>query len=217
MLSAIKRLIKKTFIYNWYNSQKLKRKAFIDKKLILDNWYQNGKPLPPPHLYKIDNIRQYANKFNTKIFIETGTYLGETLNASKQIFKKLISIELDKTLYKNAANMFANDKHIKIYNGDSGLVLEEILIDVTEPCLFWLDGHYSEGITAKGELNTPIIKELKHIFNNPIKNHVVLIDDARCFNGEHDYPTINELQKIVREYNPSYTFLVQDDIIRIHV
>ena len=87
---------------------------------------------------------------------------------------------------------------------------------MNEPCLFWLDGHYSEGITAKGQLNTPILAELNHILNHSIKDHVILIDDARCFNGLDDYPTIDELKKIIVDKKPALQFSVADDIIRIH-
>jgi hypothetical protein len=45
-----------------------------------------------------------------------------------------------------------------------------------------LDGRYSEGCTARGETNTPILQELEAIFAFcPI--WVVLIDDARHFDG----------------------------------
>lgn len=111
----------------------------------------------------------------------------------------MISVELDQKLYENASRSFSNDP--QIYQGDSGQVIEKLLKDLDQPCLFWLDGRYSEGFTAKGELNTPIINELKHIFNDPIKNHVILIDDARCFIGENDYPSMQYLKGFVAHYN----------------
>ena len=128
----------------------------------------------------------------------------------------MISIELDFDLFHNAKNKFAHEKKITIYHGDSGILLEKVLTDIEEPCLFWLDGHYSEGITAKGELNTPIINELTHIFNHSIDNHIILIDDARCFTGEDDYPTLKFLQDFVNDKNPNLQFKVENDIIRIY-
>jgi hypothetical protein len=82
--------------------------------------------------------------------------------------------------------------------------------------LFWLDGHYSGGITAKGPLDTPIVKELDSILNHSVTGHVILIDDARCFVGENDYPTIDELREILHTERPRWVFEVKDDIIRIH-
>lgn len=74
--------------------------------------------------------------------------------------------------------------------------------------------YYSGGDTGKGELNTPIIKELEAIFANS-KKHTILIDDARCFNGTNDYPKINTLKEYVLEKNSKLLFNVKDDIIHI--
>jgi hypothetical protein len=41
----------------------------------------------------------------------------------------------------------------------------------------------------------------------------LLIDDARCFNGEGDYPTINELKGYIKDKNENYKLEVKDDII----
>jgi hypothetical protein len=86
---------------------------------------------------------------------------------------------------------------------------------VHQPCLFWLDAHYSAGITAKGEGNTPIEEELKHIFGHECaENNVILIDDARVFNGSNDYPLIEAVKTRVRLAGYG-SFHVEDDIIRI--
>jgi len=79
-------------------------------------------------------------------------------------------VELSTELYERAKRKFSRYKHISIFKGDSSKVLPEILSQIEEPCLFWLDGHYSKGITATGEKETPILEELKHIFNHPIED-----------------------------------------------
>ena len=94
--------------------------------------------------------------------------------------------------------------------------MPEILSQIEEPCLFWLDGHYSEGITAKGEKETPILEELKHIFNHPIEDNIILIDDARCFTGYGDYPNIEGLKAVLLSRYPDNAFSIEDDIIRTH-
>jgi hypothetical protein len=217
--STVKGMLKRSVFYKllvYYRKVINRRKAASDRKNILKQWYKAGRPAPPPHIYKIAVIRQYASQLHSQTLIETGTYLGETINACKHLFKKLISIELDDKLYENAVNLFAHEPHIALYKGDSGEVLEKVLANITGPCLFWLDGHYSEGITAKGKLNTPIISELGHIFNRHIKDQVILIDDARCFNGENDYPTITYLKDFVTRHDKALKFIIADDIIRIY-
>jgi hypothetical protein len=103
---------------------------------------------------------------------------------------------------------------VTIVQGDSGKVLPNILLEVNEPVIFWLDGHYSAGITAKGEKECPIFEELDAIFSSKKFNHILLIDDARCFIGEGDYPTIAQLTKYVNSKNEMYQVEVKHDIIR---
>jgi len=179
-------------------------------------WEKQGRPSPPPHIIKEELIRDYAKSFNTPILIETGAYLGDMVHAMKKSFSRIVSFELDQTLATQARERFANDNHIEIVQGDSGKLLGEVLANINEPCLFWLDGHYSGGITAKGTLETPIKNELTAILSHPVDGHVILIDDARCFTGENDYPTINELQNFVAERKPNHKFSLEHDVIRIH-
>lgn len=166
-----------------------------------------------PHGYKVMTIKSYAHRFNIKTFIETGTYLGDTLDAVKHDFDKLYSIELNEKLYKDAVVKFKPYSHITLVQGDSGKKLKDILKEVKAPTLFWLDGHYSGGITSRTDKDTPIIEELKTVFGHKYK-HVILIDDARCFDGTHDYPTIPTLAKLTTEHG--YILEKKNDIIRIY-
>lgn len=84
-----------------------------------------------------------------------------------------------------------------------------------QPALFWLDGHYSGGETAQGEKDTPIYEELDRILDAPDRDHVIIIDDARCFGRDRDYPSIQELSDFVRSRRPNVDIAVQDDSIRI--
>lgn len=207
MNRKIKNILKKTWIYDII----LKNRA----KKSLTKWVKAGKPVPPPQAYKQKIIKEYATKYNISTLIETGTYQGETIRNVRNSFKIIYSIELDKVLYQNAKNSFKQFKDITIVNGDSGEKIFEIINKIDVPCLFWLDGHYSEGITSKGDLNTPILQELNHILNHHIKNHIILIDDARCFIGKNDYPSIENLKKFITEKNPDLNIKIKHDIIRI--
>jgi hypothetical protein len=179
-------------------------------------WERQGRPSPPPHIVKEELIRDYAKKFKTNVLIETGTYLGDMVHAMKKSFARIVSFELDAQLAAQARERFAADKQIEIVQGDSGKLLDDYLNTINEPCLFWLDGHYSGGITAKGALETPIQNELAAILSHPVDGHVILIDDARCFTGENDYPTLDELCAFVAEPKPEHKFSVEHDVIRIH-
>ncbi len=179
-------------------------------------WRQAGKPVPPPEFVKRVTLAEFGAAFHIDTFIETGTLFGGSLYALKRHFKVLYSIELSPGLAMKARYRFRSTPHIHILQGDSGAVLPELLEKMTTPCLFWLDGHYSGGITAHSDLDTPILKELQSILDHPCKEHVILIDDARMFNGTDDYPTIGTLRQLFVTQRPDYEFSVVNDSIRIH-
>jgi hypothetical protein len=207
-VQKLKNLFKHTVCYDALKNYR-NRKAYRQ-------WLKKGKPDPVPHIAKQMVVKTCAAKNGIRVFIETGTYLGEMVYAVKDTFDKIYSIELSNELCERARRKFIGCKHITIINGDSAEVLPEILLHVKEPCLFWLDGHYSGGNTAKGEKETPVMEELKQICDHPVKNHVILIDDARLFTGNNDYPTIESLRIFIEARLLHYEFNVQDDIIRIY-
>lgn len=180
----------------------------------IEEWQKNGSPLPPPHIVKQSIIKEYQQKYGYKILIETGTYLGDMVEAQKQNFNKIHSIELSNKLYLKAKKRFRNDENIYLYEGDSGKVLRSIMPLLNESSIFWLDGHYSAGITAKGEKICPIFEELDSILISPYK-HILLIDDARLFTGKDDYPTIDELNQYLISKSINYDFEIKWDTIRV--
>jgi len=178
-------------------------------------WLSGGKTLPPPHLAKQMAIKKFATNTGLGIFIETGTYFGDMIHAVKDDFPIVYSIELSNELHVLAKRRFATSPHIHLLQGDSGEVFGSLLPKIHDPCLFWLDGHYSAGVTARGEMETPIEKELAHIARHSQRNrHVILIDDAHCFTGSGDYPSIDRLRNWASHHNFT-NFSVHDDIIHI--
>ena len=189
-------------------------KNWLIRREIIRVWRNSGYSVPIPALVKQMVILNYQKKYNYSTLIETGTYLGDMVEAQKTNFKKVISIELGMDLFLKAKERFKSDKNVQIFQGDSGKVLPQILQGLKDPAIFWLDGHYSAGITAKGDKICPIFEELDAIFDNSNLNHILLIDDARDFVGEGDYPTIERLTDYIKSKNERYTVQVKHDIIR---
>jgi hypothetical protein len=175
-------------------------------------WEREGKPFPPPHIIKQKAITYYREKYNPGILVETGTYLGDMVEIQKKNFRQVYSIELSTKLHKRALKRFNGQPGITLLQGDSGVQLKKLVPQLKEPALFWLDGHYSGGMTAKGDKDCPVREELAAILPDQQK-HIILIDDARLFNGTHDYPTMDELQTIVEQNGNRYSIETKDDII----
>jgi hypothetical protein len=206
--SVIKKL--KPFIPQFVLNQRTK---YLDTKEF-NEWHKNGNPIPSPHRVKQLAIAHHQQKYGYATLVETGTYMGDMVEAQRKRFKKIISIELGADLFKKAQKRFQNNKNVTILQGDSGKVLPQILKNLNEPAIFWLDGHYSAGITAKGDKDCPIFEEVDAIFNDKKFEHILLIDDARCFIGEGDYPTIDKLTEYIKNKNEKYKVDVENDIIR---
>lgn len=182
----------------------------------LGDWAKRKFSLPLPPLIKQTVVRKYARRFRLPTFVETGTYQGAMVAAMGKRFGRVITIELDPELHARAASRFADEPRVSVLRGDSAEVLGEVLERIHEPCLFWLDAHYSAGVTARGEVETPVLAELSTVVENSPIDSVVLIDDARCFTGTNDYPTIQDLEAELVARRPEWRLRVSHDIIRIH-
>lgn len=129
---------------------------------------------------------------NYPIFIETGTYNGETIFNLELYFNKLFTIELSEFFYNNTKNKYNNNK-INFIHGDSSKILSELLKEIVEPCIFFLDGHFSSWGTAKGDKDVPLYEEIISIRDNCKSNALIIIDDCRLFGtkGPEDWSDIN--------------------------
>jgi hypothetical protein len=161
-------------------------------------WSKNGWTVPAPSRVKWSILKRYGSGAVT--WIETGTYLGNTTSLLARLGKSVYSLEPEPNLAKSAVSRFKAHSHVQIINKSSEEAFPELLSEIKGSVAFWLDGHYSAGITYRGANETPIRTELGQI-EKWIENFthlVVLVDDFRCF-GESD---------VVGAEYPSRSFLV---------
>jgi hypothetical protein len=179
-------------------------------------WRLAGRPVPPPPLVKQAIVKEYQRRFGPRVFVETGTFAGEMIHAMLGRFDRIFSIELDDAWHGRAVTRFGWRPDVTLLHGDSGSRLPDVLDQLNEPALFWLDAHYSGPITAHGPLDSPIGQELGHITAHPVRGHVVLIDDMRDFNGAGGYPEAAALVAALRAERPGDIVEIRDDVLRWH-
>lgn len=196
-----------TPLRKWMNTKK-------QKKELLD-WERGGRPSPPPHVIKQQTIKALSEKYGLDVLVETGTYYGDMVDAMKPYFNHIYSIELSEDLYRKALKRFGGEPKVEIIQGNSGVEIGSLIGRIKKPALFWLDGHYSAGETAKGDKITPIYEELEHIFNSQHSGNVIIIDDARCFGVDPGYPSMEDLINFVKLKKPDIKIKVKDDSIRV--
>lgn len=151
-------------------------------------------------------------KYPNPVFIETGTYHGEGIQAALQAgFKSIRSVELSDSLYHMCVEKFKNFPNVKLYYGSSPEKLWEMIADVSGPITFWLDAHYSDSSTAKGSELSPILKELEIIDRHPVKTHTILVDDVRDMGTVYfDFVTRDEVIKKIMAINPNYSITFEN-------
>jgi len=199
-------LLRDTWIWQRLMGMREKRQA--------RTWVKAGR-FGPPHVVKQQMIRDFAERFHATTLIETGTFLGDMVYAMKDQFKSIYSIELSQELYDRARKSFEKYPHIHLIAGDSATELKNVLANIQGRCLFWLDGHYSGGITALGKERCPIRGEIQAILQFADEKPVILVDDAICFDGSHGYPTLFELHDVVTSRLAGYQMTILDNVIQI--
>lgn len=147
-------------------------------------------------------------KYPNPIFIETGSWYGHGIQQAIDAgFNGIYSIELSQMHYKICLERFKNNANVHLILGDSHLVMDALLAKIDQPVTFWLDGHYSEGDTAMGKYESPLLQELEAIKRHKIKTHTIIIDDLRCWSKEiHGFDT-DVLIKEMLGINKQYVFI----------
>ena len=177
---------------------------FYQTQRGIADWKKRGFLENSPQLVKENVFLKYGIK--NAAWIETGTYLGTTTKYLSNLFPHVYSIEPEPMLYASACKRFEG-KNVTLFNEVSENVFPSLLPKLTGNINFWLDGHYSAGITFKGVKDCPVEDELSAIENNfsNFDKLSILIDDVRCFlpsNVDYsDYPSIDYLVDWARRMN----------------
>lgn len=158
-------------------------------------------------------LRSAQQQLRYPTFIETGTYAGDTTATAIPLFDTVHTIELDPDLARRARHRFAGDARVTVHQGDSGQILEALLPQVRTSAIFWLDAHYSGGVTARGDADTPILRELSLIGRYARRPMAVFIDDVRMFGTDPAYPTLEEVIAGLRAIDSQFHIGVVADML----
>ena len=103
----LKKLIKNNrYLYNCYIS--------LRDLLLQVTWLAKGRPVPPPHIIKQRRVLWAQRAFGLHTLVETGTFLGDMVNAALHAFDTIYSIELSEDLCRRAQDRFADYPKVHI-------------------------------------------------------------------------------------------------------
>lgn len=166
-----------------------------------------------PHgLSKFRNIKSLARRTGARVFVEAGTYRGVTTARCARLFDRVFTVELDRQLAADAAVYLRRWPNIELFQGDALTVVPSILSrgDV-EDVLIFLDGHFSGGVTALGEMSEPAVEELRLLGAFRSKIRGIIIDDFRGFGVYEDWPAKSSLFRVLEEQFPGFDVMVHLD------
>jgi hypothetical protein len=166
-----------------------------------------------PHSYtKFRQLKNVARQSGARSLIETGTYRGVTARRCSYVFDHVYTIELDMALAAESTQYLADRKNVEVIQGDGLVKLPEIMArpDVKDVLVF-LDGHFSEGITAKGEHAEPAVLEVIALAPFKDKLRAIVVDDFRLFGTCEGYPHKSALVRSIEEHFPGWNLTVHLD------
>jgi len=187
----------------------------------------NTMPLLTEKLY------QSITTPETYHYIETGTYTGQGIKDVMAHYDFVHSIELSERYYLDAVERFIHYPHVRLYHGNSKVVLPRILNHIQQPVTIYLDGHFSGGDTAFGDeningvSNAPLLGELEALLTRAYDD-IIIIDDCRMLGQrgilnpgappdstwpeyEYDWSDITE-QAIRDRIKPGYEIFKNDSL-----
>jgi len=176
-------------------------------------WKKSKYASPSPQKVKNFVLERYSNPHF--VWVESGTYLGDTAKYLSGISQKVFTIEPDHKLYAFATHRLAKFKNIEVVQGTSEEKLAEIICTLSGSVGLWLDGHYSGDITYLGETVSPIIQELNIIskYMHESVNLIIFIDDFRLFVDSEKtmYPKLDQVINLLIQMGCDWT--VEHDIL----
>jgi len=158
-------------------------------------WIKRDFGDPSPAIIKRLLLRRIGGR---GIWIESGTFKGETTEFLSSFSKMVYSIEPSSELFARAVNKFSKFTNVEIIHGLSEDCLSGVLNKLTWPS------------------DTPILAELEIISSN-IRRFTqvsVFVDDVRCFDPSQriyaSYPSKDELVYWANRHNLNW--MIEHDI-----
>lgn len=157
--------------------------------------------------------------FAPAIFVETGTYNGDTAKWAARLFARVVTIEGSPSFYQRTRLVLSSFDNVDFILADSKEALPELLSTLKGSAMFWLDSHWMGGDSFGPGAECPLIAELEAISRFPYEQFI-LIDDAHLFLAPPDvsytlehWPTIDLVIEKLKCADPKRYIVVWDDVI----
>ncbi|MHB1220393.1 MAG: hypothetical protein ACYC0J_00135 [Gammaproteobacteria bacterium] len=166
-------------------------------------------------------ITTLKNNLPLTIFVETGTFRGDTIELIANQFDNIYSVELSEKYYQDAVARFKGNSKVTLFHDTSPASLAAIMPQIQDQStVFWLDAHWCVANSTEGEASQcPLLDEL-HTIKQLNQNSVIIIDDARLFlttppapHEISDWPNFDTIVKALYQLSAHHQLAVINDCI----
>ena len=181
-------------------------------------WLHGEHLVSPPAIAKQRHLLAALKSRRHRIFVEAGTYKGDTTAFFARHADQVISVELHDGLFAAAEQRFAKHPNVTLIHGDSLIEIPKIVASCSAPPLVYLDGHYSGRGTAKGVEMEPAESTLPQLADVTPAGTTIVIDDLRLFgSGRAGFPQLDAITAAARAAFPTAVIRVGLDSIVIEI
>lgn len=171
----------------------------------------------------VDLVAFLARHLPLEIFVETGTFEGDSIDRVKPYFRRFYSVELSEHYAGLAQKRFAEDPNITIACGHAPDFLKGLAPALkSKSVLFWLDSHWCDAAATGGATSQCSLPAELHAIEPLGEDSVILIDDARLFlcppGVPHDYtqwPDFTAIVQALHEKGGFHDLMVFNDVIML--
>lgn len=148
----------------------------------------------PTHVYKPLLAAMIGLSLGKTVFVETGTFVGQSSYFVSRLFSEVLTVEASADLALAARKLMlaTSTENVKVVQGASVDLLHTMSLKTGQSAVFFLDAHYSTGLTSRLFGACPLVNELTIIFDR-FDDPVIVIDDLRTMTGLGGYPSIAEI------------------------
>jgi hypothetical protein len=156
---------------------------------------------------------------NLRLFVESGTYLGDTVAYVAPHVDRVITVELETKLWQAARRRFASEPKVEVLHGDALEIVPGVLDGLEQPALVWLDGHFMGGVsTMQGKELEPAPSILRSLSGADLSvGTTLVVDDLRLFGQGDGFPTLDALVDSARGAFPAARLYAEVDSLVIEV
>lgn len=181
-------------------------------------WFHGDHLVSPPAIAKQRHLLNTFKSRNHRIFVEAGTYKGQTTAFFIPHADQVISVELHDGLFAAAQKRFALQPNVTLVHGDSLVEIPKIVANCSSAPLVFLDGHFSGAGTAKGQEMEPAESTLGRLADVAPAGTTIVIDDLRLFgSGLSGFPQLDMITASARAAFPDAVIRTGLDSIVVEI